>query len=79
MFLNRPIVSYLPENFQKNLTTLLFSINLIVFLNKNLEMMIDNARMINGLYYFEENLPSGKIAQEFHSICSMSIDEQRIV
>ena len=79
MFLNRPIVSYLPENFQKNLTTLLFYIILIVFLNKKSGMSIDNARMINGLYYFEENFPSGKIAQEFHSICSMSIDEQKIV
>ena len=49
-----------------------------MFLNKNSGMTINNARMIDGLYYFEENLPSGKIAQEFHSICSMSVDEQII-
>ena len=74
-----PIVSYLSENLQKNLTTILFSIILIVFLNKNLGMTTNNAMMINGLYYFEENMPSSKIAQEFHSICSMSVDEQIIV
>ena len=78
MFLNRPIVSYLLVNFQKNLTTHIFSIIFIVFEDKNLGMKISLARMFNGLYYFEENMPRGKIAQEFHSIFSMSIQEQLI-
>ena len=50
-----------------------------VFQDKNLGMTIGNTRMIYGLYYFEENLPSGKIAQDFRSICSMSIDEKKII
>ena len=73
MFLNRPIVSYLLVNFQKNLTTHLFSIILIVFEDKNSGMKISVARMFNGLYYFEENMPRGKLSQEFRSIFSMSI------
>ena len=44
--------------------------------DKNSRMTIGNARMINGRYYFKENLSSGKSAQEFRSIYSMSIDEQ---
>ncbi|RVW45622.1 Retrovirus-related Pol polyprotein from transposon RE1 [Vitis vinifera] len=37
---------------------------------------IGSARMINGLYYFEDNLPSNKIAQGLSSISSLSIRDQ---
>ena len=47
--------------------------------DKNSRMTIGNARMINGRYYFKKNLSSGKSAQEFRSIYSMSIDEQIMV
>lgn len=41
--------------------------------------MSGSARIINGLYYYMENQHSGKIAKEFHSIYSISSDEQIMV
>ena len=41
--------------------------------------MIDGARMINGLYYFEDTLPSNKIAQGLSSISSLSVRDQIMV
>ena len=35
--------------------------------------------MINGLYYFEDNLPSNKIAQGLSSISSLSVRDQIMV
>ncbi|RVW21087.1 Retrovirus-related Pol polyprotein from transposon RE1 [Vitis vinifera] len=40
---------------------------------------IGSARMINGLYYFEDNLPSNKIAQGLSSISSLSVRDQIMV
>lgn len=38
--------------------------------------MVGSARMINGLYYFDDNLFSNKKAQGFSSISSISVREQ---
>jgi transposase InsO family protein len=40
---------------------------------------IGSARMINGLYYFDDNLSSDKKAQGFSSISSISVREQIMV
>ncbi|RVW92973.1 Retrovirus-related Pol polyprotein from transposon RE1 [Vitis vinifera] len=40
---------------------------------------IGSARMINGLYYFKDNLPSNKIAQGLSSISSLSVRDQIMV
>ena len=42
-------------------------------------MTIGSARMINGLYYFEDSSPIFKIAQDFSSISSMSAYEQIMI
>ena len=41
--------------------------------------MIGSARIINGLYYFEDTLPSNKIAQGLSSISSLSVRDQIMV
>ena len=41
--------------------------------------MIGSATMINGLYYFKNNLPSNKIAQGLSSISSLSVCDQIMV
>ena len=41
--------------------------------------MIGSATMINGLYYFEDNLHSNKIGQGLSSISSLSVRDQIMV
>ena len=41
--------------------------------------MIGSAKMINGLYYFEDTLPSNKIAQGLSSNSSLSVCDQIMV
>ena len=41
--------------------------------------MIGSATMINGLYYFEDNLPSNNISQGLSSISSLSVRDQIMV
>ena len=50
-----------------------------VFEDRSLGEMIGSARMINGLYYFEGNLLSNKIAQGLSSISSLSVRDQIMV
>ncbi|RVW88529.1 hypothetical protein CK203_032984 [Vitis vinifera] len=47
-----------------------------IFLDQSSGKTIGSARMINGLYYFEDNLPSNKIAQGLSSISSLSVRDQ---
>lgn len=47
--------------------------------DRNLGMTIGSARIVNGLYYFEDNFPSSKMTQVFSSISSMSAYEQIMV
>eukprot|EP00261_Vitis_vinifera_P039416 XP_019080659.1 PREDICTED: uncharacterized protein LOC104881375 isoform X1 [Vitis vinifera] len=44
-----------------------------IFQDRSSGKTIGNARMINCLYYFEDNLPSNKIAQGLSSISSLSV------
>lgn len=44
-----------------------------------LGLTIGSARMINGLYYFENNLPTSKIAQVLSSLSSTSAYDQIMV
>ncbi|KAJ9697393.1 hypothetical protein PVL29_009284 [Vitis rotundifolia] len=50
-----------------------------IFQDRSSGKMIGSARMINGLYYFEDNLPSNKIAQGLSSISSLSVRDQIMV
>ena len=44
-----------------------------IFQDQSSGKTIGSARIINGLYYFEDNLPSNKIAQGLSSISSLSV------
>ena len=50
-----------------------------VFQDRSSGKMIGSARMINGLYYFEDTSPSNKIAQGLSSIGSLFVRDQIIV
>ena len=49
------------------------------FQDRSSEKTISSARMINGLYYFEDNLPSNNISQGLSSISSLSVQDQIMV
>ena len=50
-----------------------------IFQDQNSGRTIGSARMINGLYYFDDNLSSDKKAQGFSSISFISVREQIMV
>ncbi|KAJ9700568.1 hypothetical protein PVL29_006057 [Vitis rotundifolia] len=50
-----------------------------IFQDQSSGKTIGSARMINGLYYFEDNLPSNKIAQGLSSISSLFVRDQIMV
>ena len=50
-----------------------------IFQDRNSGKIIGSARMINGLYYFEDNFLSNKIVQGLSSISSLSVHDQIMV
>ena len=79
MFLNLLVISSVSKLSRDSNCCVIFYESHCIFQDQRSGKTIGSARMINGLYYFEDNLPSNKIAQGLSSISSLSIHDQIMV
>ena len=77
MFLNWPASCCLLVNYPKTHFRVVFFDSQCEFQDRNLGRLIGSARMVNGLYYFDDDLSSNKTTQGYGcSISSLSAREQ---
>ena len=70
---------YVSKLFKDSNYCVIFFESHCVFQDHSLGKTIGNARMKDGPYYFEDNLPGNKIVQGFSSVSSIPVYEQIMV